>query len=286
MTLERTLQRAYDLIEADTSGELPPRVAEELFHELSSVGEARLGVVALRTAARAAVYPQVHAEVLANTAAIRASSGLDLAAWNGAVQTALSGRSRAIVWFEQRQNEAAAALASALEVALHPTPQAWVGLLHAYRWAHLGDRQTPGPLRDGWAEWLDDVASVTDDGFARAVRWLARCLDGSLSGLPDDWTWEATYSDQNHRFGVSVCELPAGRLRTPVLELTGMARTERTITARVERGSAVVDPLRVEYLVRHALARVFLADSKLVGGEQIEFEVSDTGERWLYPLGQ
>lgn len=284
MVVMKALQDAYDGIEADAEGELSDSVAEPLFEALLAVGPARLGVVALRTAARAATYPQVHSDILLVDAASRADGSVGARERSAALHSAVSGAPRAPAWFQQRQNEAGAALAYALQIASSSDLAAWFGLLRAYRWAYLGGRQGPQAIRDGWGEWLDDVASVSDDDLARTTAWLARCLDGSLTGLPQDWTWEASFSERSQRYGVSVCEQPSGHLREPELELAGLRRVNRTIVARIEPRATVLDPLRTEYLVRHVLARTFQDDSSLLGGDELAFENLSTGEHWSYPL--
>ncbi len=272
------------LLESD-SGELDEAVALRIFGVLEE-DAALLATVALRTAAYATVYPQVHQRLRRSASTWPEAERLERAAdFESATADVLRGLAPAQDWLEAQTIEASHVVLLALELARTPTPAAWTAMLKAYRWSRLGGLRDPDSLRDGWIAWLDDVATVSVPGPLRALSGLRQAVLGCPKIAVDSWVWEGAYSEATGRYDVSACAVATGTLQVPpVLEVELASSSDGRLVVSVLPSTAAKDPFHVEHLVRHFVLREFLLDSRLKGISSIEFRGTSEGV-WEYPLG-
>ena len=271
---------AYSDIDASDTGLPSPAVIQAL-HEAGSPDMLRS--IALLTACRAMVYPQISPNLLSDGTLVfqalraRLSGAPSGPAPNIRAWTRLAPGGTA-------EEEAASCVGHAVIYSLAPDPATLGAMVRSMHAAQRLDPRQPRASRLQMIGWMDDVVSRAPGLDVSTVLSLAEhCLAGTLQRLPSPYYLEGVGDDAGD-LEVWATEAKTRRLAAPILKVAEPQLAGRKLTVRIRPGpDRALDRFRVGYLFEHFIHRVFLGDLYRMRYDAISYESEATGDSWIVP---
>jgi len=278
------IQRVYSEIEAADTG-VPPADALRALHD---AGDPKvLSIIALFSACRSAVYPQLPSEgVIVGEAAIAAMLARLAGATSGLMPEvdALIGRARGTATGGDPTADALRCLGEAVAYVVSPSTLGFVAVVQAMIASQSRDKRQPRAMQTQMAGWMDDVIGrAALFTLHDALTLAAQTLAGSLRSLPRPFYLEATGDDAGDLL-VWVADPNTRRLLLPVLRVAEPRLLGRDLQVRVRaEPDRIRDRFRIGYLFEHYIHRMFLDGCWAMRCDTISYTCVATGDRWQVP---
>ena len=284
--IERALRGVYGNVSWAPTGSPTEEDRDEIFAVLTRSPE-WLPVVALWSASRAIVFPQLPAEALPSArrdmeASASMLSGGEAKGSEPFLRHLASSDGAETEW-SARRHAAHRALLAALDLCRGPTPPVWRTLLSALEFAQLGGDASVDDRREWWIAWLDDVVMRCDRTNVATMHGLVeRCLAGTLDELVEPYCWEGVeQGDPPYHVQVWTADPRTHHVRKPYLDFETFEFRSRKLEVVISRRPDVItDPLRIEYLVEMGVLRRYLFGRYEGRYDLIDYHCLATDERW------
>jgi len=290
--LDRLARPYYGAVQSAPSGELRRDELEQLGAALATAGV--LPVVAAWSAARAAIYPQLELEAVAEARA----AAVEATVWLGsktppkdpdipAIQALMKyDPDNAPDAMAARRAKAARCIHAGLRCAIEPTAERFADTIGYLADAQRDEKYPKVRWSEMWVGWLDDVVTRGDRFDAKqALHLLAQTIEGPIRGLvPKRFFWDGA-GDEDNVFSVWTRNALTQDSVMMVVEFRDMKIVGRTLSVIVGAKPYLVrDPLRIEYMFEHEILRYFLRSTYMGRYTQIDYQLEDGSLRWTAPV--
>jgi hypothetical protein len=281
-----SIRSVYNDILASETGKLSEENIDLIYKALVN-REKSLCIIALWSAARALVFPQIPVKsveqcVLAIRTIFEITERSHDANARKSVETIINSGS--VDNLDSQQEKALLCFTNALRFLITRDFTDFLCTIEVLASSQIKMLDAPRKARLYWIGWLDDV--VCRNGRFSIITMLElveRTLLGTIGHVPTFALWEAAGDDKG-RFDVWAMDAKTRRLIQPVMMIDPIVLKDETLFVRVlDQPSVVKDPLRIEYLFEHWIHRLFLAEAYLGRYKNIEYYCQSTAETWRAP---
>lgn len=280
---DKAVSAAYADIDAAETGLPTPEVLRGL-HEAGN--PPLLRVVAMLTACRVIVYPQLPSEgvALATGAIQDLRARLEGRTGPMAAAEALRARTGDLLQGADVAQDALRCLGHAVDYLVSPSARGFVELIGTMIAAQRADPRQPRSMQQQMIGWMDDVVDrARHVAIGEAVTLAAQALEGALPGLVEPFYFEGVGADGGDLL-VHVADPKTRRLVRPVISVAEPALRGRELRVQVRAQPNIArDRFRVGYLFEQFIHRMFLDSCWAMRYDAIAYECEATGDRWVVP---